>query len=121
MPPSGKDGRMHANGPRREGRTAGGSQVRADVAPRSAHAPVVPGVGPFIAAGTLATTLAGAAAGAGVGAIGGALVGLGVSAEEAAWLERQVRGGGALVAVRAGQGREAAESILRRFGAHDLR
>lgn len=44
---------------------------------------VIPGVGPIIAAGALATTLGGAAIGALAGGLIGALVGLGVPEEEA--------------------------------------
>jgi uncharacterized membrane protein len=44
---------------------------------------LIPGVGPFLAAGTIATTLAGAGIGAASGAIIGALTGLGIPEEEA--------------------------------------
>lgn len=43
---------------------------------------VIPGVGPFLAAGTVATTLAGAGIGAAAGAIVGALTGLGIPEED---------------------------------------
>jgi hypothetical protein len=44
---------------------------------------LIPGVGPFLAAGTIATTLAGAGIGAAAGGIVGALTGLGIPEEEA--------------------------------------
>jgi hypothetical protein len=80
----------------------------------------VPGVGPLLAAGALGAALSGVAIGAGVGAIAGALVGLGVPEDEAAWYEQEVRGGRALVSVLAGDRRDQAREILRRFGAYDV-
>ncbi|OKH22429.1 general stress protein [Chroogloeocystis siderophila] len=44
---------------------------------------LIPGVGPFLAGGTIATTLAGAGVGAAAGSIVGALTGLGIPEEEA--------------------------------------
>ena len=61
----------------------------------------IPGVGPLVAAGWLATTLAGAATGAAAGGIVGALVKSGVSHEEAEVYEEGVRRGGTLVSVQA--------------------
>ena len=80
----------------------------------------IPGIGPFVAAGALATALGGAAVGAGVGAIGGALTGMGVRKEEADWYEQEVRGGGTLVTVRADGRYDEAQGLLRRSGAYDI-
>ncbi len=44
---------------------------------------VIPGVGPFLAAGPIAATLGGAAAGGAVGGVVGALAGMGIDKEEA--------------------------------------
>jgi drug/metabolite transporter (DMT)-like permease len=86
-----------------------------------AGALLIPGVGPFIAAGAIASALTGAALGAGLGAIGGALTGMGVPEEEAHWYAKQVQGGSTLVTVdAAGRFREAQE-ILRRHGGEDVR
>jgi len=60
----------------------------------------IPGVGPLVAAGWLATTLAGAVVGAGAGGLIGALVDSGVSRDEAEVYEEGVRRGGTLVTVR---------------------
>jgi hypothetical protein len=79
----------------------------------------VPGVGPLLAAGALGAALSGVAIGAGIGAIAGALVGIGVPEDEAAWYEQEVRGGRALISVRARDRREQAREILGRFGAYD--
>src|SRR5215204_3045931 len=56
----------------------------------------IPGVGPFVAAGAIATALTGAAVGAGMGAVAGALVGMGVPEEEASYYESEVKGGRSL-------------------------
>ena len=61
----------------------------------------IPGIGPLVAAGWLATTLAGAGAGAVAGGLVGALTGAGVSREEAEVYEEGVRRGHTLVSVRA--------------------
>ena len=81
---------------------------------------VIPGVGPFIAAGALGAALTGAAIGAGVGAIGGALVGMGIPKEEADWYEGEVRGGRTMVTVRTDGRYAEARSLLRRYGAYDI-
>jgi uncharacterized protein (TIGR02271 family) len=80
----------------------------------------IPGVGPFIAAGALATALGGAAIGAGVGAIAGALAGMGVPEDEAKYYEDQVRGGRTLVTVRTIDRYGEAQQILRSHGAYDI-
>ena len=82
---------------------------------------LIPGVGPFIAAGALASALTGAAVGAGLGAIGGALTHLGVPEEDARWYAQQVRGGRSLVTVNAGRRYDEAQALLRRHGGKDVR
>lgn len=59
----------------------------------------IPGVGPFLAAGTLATTLAGAGIGAAAGSLVGALTGLGIPEERAKVYSEQVSKGEYLVMV----------------------
>jgi len=61
----------------------------------------IPGLGPVIAAGPLATAFAGAALGAATGSFVGALNGLGVPEFEAKAYDQGVREGGTLVIVRA--------------------
>ncbi len=84
----------------------------------------IPGIGPVIAGGALAsalgiaggTAVAGAGIGAATGGLLGALVGMGIPDAEAKHFERGVREGGTLVTLEA-IGREAeARTILRRFG-----
>jgi hypothetical protein len=81
----------------------------------------IPGVGPLIAAGPLATALAGA----GVGAISGSLVGAlhdaGIPEREAQAYADAIRRGGTLVTVRPGDDQAAAVGdILARHGAVDV-
>jgi hypothetical protein len=85
----------------------------------------IPGIGPVVAGGALASALgvagATAAAGAGIGAATGgmigALVGLGVPEEHARYFERGVHEGGILVTVDAGPRVAAARDILNAHGA----
>lgn len=61
----------------------------------------IPGLGPVVAAGWLASTAVGAAAGAASGGIVGALVDAGVDRDHAAVYSESVRRGGTMVTVRA--------------------
>lgn len=81
----------------------------------------IPGIGPVIAAGPLATTLAGAGLGAAAGGIIGALTDLGIPEEAAHYYAEGVRRGGALVSVATGDDMadEVAE-IMARYGAVDI-
>ncbi len=76
----------------------------------------IPGVGPVIAGGVLATTLAGAGIGAAGGGIIGALVGLGIPEEHAKYYESGFRSGKVLVTV-SGNRLDEAYNILQRDGA----
>jgi hypothetical protein len=71
----------------------------------------IPGIGPVVAAGWLASTAAGALAGAAVGAAGGGLVGAlthaGVSRDDAEVYSEGVRRGGTLVSAKVEDEREA--------------
>jgi uncharacterized protein (TIGR02271 family) len=81
----------------------------------------IPGVGPVLAAGPLATTLAGAGLGAAAGGLLGALTDLGVPEEEAHYYAEGVRRGGALVTVETDdQMADRAAEIMGRFGAIDV-
>lgn len=84
----------------------------------------IPGVGPVIAGGALAsalgiaggTAVAGAGIGAATGGLLGALVGMGIPDVEARHFERGVREGGTLVTLEAAGRETEARTILRRFG-----
>jgi hypothetical protein len=74
----------------------------------------IPGVGPVVAAGTLAAALGGVA----VGGFAGALVGAGLSAEDAEAYAEGIRRGGTLVVVRTPETHVARiEEILNEAGA----
>jgi hypothetical protein len=78
---------------------------------------VIPGVGPFLAAGTIATTLAGAGIGAAAGAIVGALTGLGIPEEDAKAYDQRISQGDYLVILEGTEAEiERAGSILRNRG-----
>ena len=85
----------------------------------------IPGIGPVVAAGTLATVLGstalGAGIGAGIGGIVGALVGMGVPKEDAEYYNEGVRRGGALVTVKAEDNKaQSAYDIMQQHGAVDI-
>lgn len=81
----------------------------------------IPGVGPILAAGPIATALAGAGAGAVAGGLIGGLTDLGVPEADAEYYAEAVRRGGALVTVRADDSRvDEAERIMRDHGAFDI-
>jgi uncharacterized protein (TIGR02271 family) len=77
----------------------------------------IPGVGPIIAGGALASTLAGAGIGAAAGGLLGALVGMGIPEEDARYFEEELRAGGILVTVEAGSRAQEVRQILRGRGA----
>jgi uncharacterized membrane protein len=60
----------------------------------------IPGIGPIIAAGPIATTLMGALTGAGVGGLTGALIGLGIPDDQAKYYGNSVKEGKILVLVK---------------------
>src|SRR5437868_12697052 len=81
----------------------------------------IPGIGPVVAGGWLATTLVGAGIGAAAGGLVGALVDAGVPEEEARMYQTGVERGGVLVAVQAPQEQESVvRDILNRSGARDI-
>jgi len=59
----------------------------------------IPGVGPFIAAGSIMASLSGIAVGAAVGGITGALIGMGIPEIEAKRYEGKVKDGNILISV----------------------
>ena len=61
----------------------------------------IPGIGPIVAAGALATTLGGAAVGAAAGGLIGALVGAGIPEEDARTYETHVKEGRILITAQA--------------------
>jgi len=89
----------------------------------------IPGIGPVLAAGTLATALGSAAAGAGIGAAAGAVTGgvvgalmdVGIPEEDAHFYAEGIRRGGVLVTVHADDNRASlATGIMRQANAVDV-
>ncbi|MBE7551399.1 MAG: hypothetical protein HS126_10040 [Anaerolineales bacterium] len=89
----------------------------------------IPGIGPAIAAGTLATALGSAAAGTAVGAVAGAVTGgvvaalvdMGVPEEDAHFYAEGVKRGGVLVTVQTTDSQASTvESIMNRFNAVEV-
>ena len=87
----------------------------------------IPGFGPVIAAGSLATALGTAALGAGVGAAAGGLAGgltsVGVHPSDVTYYTEGIREGGVLVAVTAADDEQthSAQAILQRHGGSDVK
>ena len=77
----------------------------------------IPGLGPIIAGGALASTLAGAGIGAVAGGLIGALIGMGIPEEDARYYETGLREGGILVTVDAGADAADARRVLLDSGA----
>jgi uncharacterized protein (TIGR02271 family) len=82
----------------------------------------IPGFGPIIAAGPIASALAGAGIGAAAGGVIGALTHLGVPEDEAHYYAEGVRRGGTLITVRADSEESAtcAAQVMRKHGAADI-
>ena len=80
----------------------------------------IPGLGPLVAAGALATTLVGVAGGSLVGGLLGALTGSGISEEDAHLYAEGVRRGSSVVTVRTDDSRAAmADAIMNSESAVD--
>ncbi|WP_066377372.1 MULTISPECIES: general stress protein [unclassified Anabaena] len=83
---------------------------------------LIPGAGPFLAAGTIATTLAGAGIGAAAGGIVGALTGLGIPEEDARRYSDRVSQGEYLVILEGTETEiDRAAHIFRNRGIRDWR
>lgn len=84
---------------------------------------LIPGIGPIVSGGLLATALAGGVTGAVTGAIAGgvtgALLGLGIPEEEAKYYDQQFRDGHTLMTVRADDRYSDASEITRSRKGYD--
>jgi uncharacterized membrane protein len=80
----------------------------------------IPGIGPVVAAGPIATTLAGAGIGAAAGGLVGALVDLGIPEEQAQLYTEGIRRGGTLVTVITDSGVDQVIDILNRHNPIDI-
>lgn len=77
----------------------------------------IPGIGPIIAGGALASTLAGAGIGAAAGGLLGALMGMGIPEEDARHFDEGFKAGGILVTVNAAGRADEARQCLYESGA----
>jgi hypothetical protein len=77
---------------------------------------LIPGIGPMVVGGVLASTLMGMGVGAATGGLIGALVGMGVPEEDARYFDAGLREGRTLVTVSDTDGALEALSILERHG-----
>jgi hypothetical protein len=78
---------------------------------------LIPGLGPLLLGGVLASTLTGAGIGAATGGLIGILTALGVSESDAERFERGLRAGGILLTVSAAERTPEALAIIERHGA----
>ncbi len=83
---------------------------------------VIPGIGPFIAAGPIMTALAGVGAAGLVGGLAGALIGMGIPEYEANRYEGRIKKGGILLSIHADdrEWKNKGKDILKRTGAEDI-
>ena len=83
---------------------------------------LIPGLGPFIAAGPLVATVVGAGVGGAVGGAAGGLIGLGIPEREAKLYEGRLLKGAILVAVqcRAAEQATQARNVMAETGAEDV-
>jgi hypothetical protein len=83
---------------------------------------VIPGAGPFIAAGPIMGALSGVAVGAGVGSLAGGLIGLGIPEPDAKHYEGRLREGNILISAHTKDPDEVtqAKKIFEQADAHDI-
>lgn len=83
---------------------------------------LIPGAGPFLAAGPIVAALSGAAVGAAVGGIAGGLIGLGIPELEAKRYEGRIKDGNILISVHADDSDDisTAELVFKESGAKDI-
>jgi hypothetical protein len=80
----------------------------------------IPGIGPAVAAGWLASIFGGAAFGSIAGGFFGALMHLGVPRQKAQYYEQELKHGNILVTVKTAERQQQAMEILHQQGAHDV-
>lgn len=85
----------------------------------AAAAGLIPGIGPIVAGGILATTLTGAAVGTAAGGISGAFVGMGIPEEEAKYYDSEFKQGRTLMTVKSEEKYDLAGDTIRRGGGWD--
>lgn len=81
----------------------------------------IPGIGPLLALGPIATALAGAGVGGVTGGVVGALVGLGIPEEEAKNYATRIKEGNILLSVECGDQCDRVRSTMTRYASFDVR
>jgi hypothetical protein len=83
---------------------------------------LIPGAGPFLAAGPIVAALSGVTVGAAVGGIAGGLIGLGIPELEAKRYEGRIKAGNILISVHTEDSEEISkvETIYKEYGAQDI-
>jgi hypothetical protein len=81
---------------------------------------LIPGIGPVLAGGILATVIGGAAAGGAIGGLLGMFTGMGIPDDEARYYEGEFNQGRILVTVSAGSRYREVRDLLRSRGAYDI-
>jgi hypothetical protein len=79
----------------------------------------IPGIGPALAAGTLASLFAATAGGVAIAGLTGALIGWGLSEQDAAFYEKELQAGRTIVTVSTDERDDDAAVIVRQFGGYD--
>lgn len=86
----------------------------------AAAALLLPGIGPIVAGGVLASIFGGGAIGSVAGGFLGAFTGMGVPAEQAHYYEREIKAGRTILTVHTAERQQEVTDILRQNGAHDV-
>lgn len=80
----------------------------------------IPGIGPIVAGGILAVILGGAGMGSIAGGFLGAFVDIGIPEDQARFYEQELKSGGTIVTIKAGERQQEATHILQEQGAHNV-
>ncbi|MBA2678671.1 MAG: hypothetical protein H0U76_09810 [Ktedonobacteraceae bacterium] len=86
----------------------------------AAAALLLPGIGPVVAGGVLASIFGGGAIGGVAGGFLGAFTGMGVPADQAHYYEREIKAGRTILTVHTVERQQEVTDILRQNGAHDV-
>ncbi len=86
----------------------------------AAAALLIPGIGPIVAGGVLASIFGGGAIGSVAGGFLGAFTGMGVPADQAHYYESEIKAGRTILTVHTTQRQQEVADILRQNGAHDV-
>jgi uncharacterized membrane protein len=86
----------------------------------AAAALLIPGIGPIVAGGVLASIFGGGAIGSVAGGFLGAFTGMGVPADQAHYYENEIKAGRTILTVHTRDRQQEVTDILQQNGAHDV-